>query len=60
MPPFLRKFRLNMVGFSARKTSIGVHKVHKIRKAIFIVFYNILQPNFVILLALRRSIDLGW
>ena len=41
-------FEPKMVTISARNTNI--YKICKIRKAIFSVFYNILRPNFAILL----------
>ena len=43
-------FGPKMVAISARNT-----KVYKICKAIFSAFYNILQPNFAILLILVCS-----
>ena len=42
--------------FFARKTNR--HKFCKLHKAIFSVFYNISQPNFVIFLILRGSVYL--
>ena len=46
-------FEPKMVTISARNTNIL--KMCKLRNAIFPVFYNILQPNFAILLISLRS-----
>ena len=46
-------FSSKMVTFSARKTNI--YKICKLRRAIFSVSYNILPPNFAVLLILRCS-----
>ena len=44
---------INWVLFSTRNTN--VYKICQICKAIFSIVYNILQPNFPILLSLRMS-----
>jgi hypothetical protein len=46
-------FGRNVVGISARNTK--VYKICELCKAIFSAFYNILQPNFAILLMLVCS-----
>ncbi len=46
-------FGLKVFVFSARNTKI--HKICKLRTAIFSAFYNISRPNLVILLILRCS-----
>ena len=48
-------FGSKMVTISAR--NINILKICKLRKAIFSVFYNILQPNFAILLILISSLQ---
>ena len=47
-------FGSKMVTISTR--NINILKICKLRKAIFSVFYNILQPNFAILLILISSL----
>ena len=45
-----------VVIFAARNTNI--YKICQLRRAIFSSFYNNFQPNFAILLILRRSYQL--
>jgi hypothetical protein len=46
-------FETKVVIFTARNTNI--YKICKLHRAIFSSFYNISQPNFTVLLILRRS-----
>jgi hypothetical protein len=46
-------FGPKMIAISARNTK--VYKICELCKTIFSAFYNISQPNFVILLILARS-----